>query len=77
MAAFNQIPMQHPSRRDRDGKPLIQLINENTVKSGKAAQLGYIPVSVKLSATLPPPSPVSEHLLSVEPVIESKPKAKR
>lgn len=75
---FKQIPMQHPHRRDRDGKPLIQMINEKTVKSGKAAQFGYIPVTVKLSATPPPPSPVSDEItLEVTPVTESKPKVKR
>ena len=46
------IPMQHPFKKDRNGLPFIQRVNAKTVKSGKAAKLGYIPVPQ--SATPPP-----------------------
>ena len=46
------IPMQHPFKKDRNGMPFIQKVNAKTVKSGKAAKLGYIPVPQ--SATPPP-----------------------
>lgn len=39
-----RIPMQHPTKRDENGKPVVQQINARTVASGKAAKLGYTPV---------------------------------
>lgn len=36
--------MYHPWRKDRYGKPLIQLIHPETVKKGKAEQMGYTKV---------------------------------
>ena len=46
--------MYHPWRKDEHGNPAIQFINPATVKSGKAAMMGYVPVPV-IEA---PPSPV-------------------
>ncbi len=53
---FKLIPMQHPWKIGRDGRPFIQQIKESTVLSGKAQKMGYIPVRLQAPAYTPPPS---------------------
>lgn len=53
-----RVPMYHPWRKDENGDPAIQHINPATVRSGKAAKLGYVPVpKVEAPPTAPPAPP--------------------
>lgn len=50
--------MYHPTKI-RNGKRVIQSINPKTVKSGKAAQMGYVAVEVpEIAPTIKPKVPV-------------------
>lgn len=49
---FKQVPMQHPTRMGRDGRPFIQQINFKSV--AKAKQMGYIPISIDMPIEAPP-----------------------
>ena len=53
----NRVPMQHPFKKGKDGKPQIQLINKQTVDSGKASKMGYIPIEIAQA----PPKPVPQY----------------
>lgn len=57
-----KVPMYHPWRKDEYGNPAIQHINPATVRSGKAAVMGYLPVPVPEAPPKPPvtPSPVNQ-----------------
>jgi len=44
MKKQERIPMQHPTKKDEFGMPKIQHINPKTVKSGKAAKMGFLPI---------------------------------
>jgi hypothetical protein len=57
-----KVPMYHPWRKDEYGNPAIQHINPATVRSGKAAVMGYLPVPVPEAPPKPPvaTSPVNQ-----------------
>lgn len=59
----NRVPMYHPWKRNPDGSRSIQLINKQTVKSGLAAKMGYLPVPQPEAPpvmVVPPPSAKAE-----------------
>lgn len=63
------VPMQHPFKKDRNGLPFIQRVNAKTVKSGKAAKLGYIPVP---QIATPPPAPATKATTATTKVTPTK-----
>lgn len=41
---LRKVKMLHPTKKDRDGNPATFEVNERTVKSGKAAKMGFLPI---------------------------------